>query len=78
MRLQGHRPPLVGPGRRLRPPRPAHVDIAWTYDGDEVERDGEPVAGRICFYNERTDIEVDGLAQARPRTPWSRSAIEEL
>ena len=51
--------------------------MAWTYEGDEVQRDAEAVAGRIGFYNERTDIEIDGLAQARPRTPWSRSAVEE-
>ncbi|MEA2900704.1 MAG: hypothetical protein QOH36_591 [Actinomycetota bacterium] len=55
-----------------------HPDVAWTYEGDDVQREAEPVRGRICFYNERTDIDVDGLAQARPRTPWSRSAIEEL
>jgi len=53
-----------------------HPDVAWTYEGDSVQRDAEAVRGRICFYNERTDIEVDGLAQARPQTPWSRSAVE--
>ncbi|MEA2828864.1 MAG: hypothetical protein QOG43_3303 [Actinomycetota bacterium] len=55
-----------------------HPDIAWTYEGDGVQRDAEPVRGRVCFYNERTDIEVDGLRQAQPQTAWSRSAIEEL
>ena len=49
-----------------------HTDVAWTYEGDEVQRDAEAVRGRICFYNERTDIEIDGLDQARPQTPWSR------
>lgn len=49
-----------------------HTDVAWTYEGDDVQRDAEAIRGRICFYNERTDIEVDGLAQARPQTPWSR------
>jgi uncharacterized protein (DUF427 family) len=53
-------------------------DIGWTYEGDGVQREAEAVRGRICFYNERTDIEIDGLAQAQPETPWSRSAIEEL
>ena len=48
-----------------------HPDIAWTYEGDEVQRDAEAVRGRICFYNERTDIEIDGLPQSRPKTPWS-------
>ncbi len=54
-----------------------HRDIAWTYEGDAVQRDAEAVRGRICFYNERTDMEIDGLAQARPDTPWSRRAVEE-
>ena len=54
-----------------------HPDVAWTYEGAGVQRDAEAVRGRIAFYNERTDIDVDGLAQARPQTPWSRSAIED-
>ena len=29
------------------------------------------IAGRICFFNERVDIDVDGVRQDRPRTPWS-------
>jgi len=46
-------------------------DVAWTYD-DGVRREAEEVRGRIAFYNERTDIEIDGIAQERPRSPWSR------
>ncbi len=46
-------------------------DVAWSYD-DDVKRDAERVRGRICFYNERTDLEVDGLLQERPWSPWSR------
>jgi uncharacterized protein (DUF427 family) len=53
-----------------------HPDVGWTYEGDGVQRDAEAVRGRICFYNERTDIEVDSLPQARPQTPWSRGAVE--
>ncbi|MEA2717876.1 MAG: hypothetical protein QOI99_2193, partial [Actinomycetota bacterium] len=49
-----------------------HTDVAWTYEGDEVQRDAEAVRGLICFYNERVDIDVDGLGQARPQTPWAR------
>jgi hypothetical protein len=30
------------------------------------------VRGRIAFYNERTDVEVDGAAEERPSTQWSR------
>jgi uncharacterized protein (DUF427 family) len=45
-------------------------DIAWSY--------ADPLAavaaieGRICFYDERVDVEVDGRRQERPRTPWGR------
>jgi uncharacterized protein (DUF427 family) len=46
-------------------------DVAWTYD-EGVRREAEEVRGRIAFYNERTDIEIDGVAQERPRTPWYR------
>ncbi len=49
-----------------------HPDVAWTYEGDGVQRDAEAIRGRIAFYNERIDVEVDGLGQGRPQTPWSR------
>jgi uncharacterized protein (DUF427 family) len=55
-----------------------HPDVAWTYEGDEVQRDAEAVRGRVCFYNERVDMEIDGLAQARPWTVWSTGPREEL
>lgn len=45
-------------------------DVAWTYD--DPTREVEPIRGRICFYNERVDLEVDGVAAERPETPWSR------
>ena len=25
----------------------------------------------LCFFNERVDIEVDGVPQERPQSPWS-------
>ena len=31
----------------------------------------EPIAGRLCFFNERVDLEVDGELQDRPQTQWS-------
>lgn len=45
--------------------------VAWTYD--EPLRDGEPVRGHICFFQERDEVElvVDGEVQERPQTPWS-------
>ena len=45
-------------------------DIAWTYS--EPEREVEPIRDRIAFYNEFVDIELDGEAQERPATPFSR------
>jgi uncharacterized protein (DUF427 family) len=49
-----------------------HADVAWAYGDREVWPEGEPVRGRICFYNERTDIEIDGVRSERPATPWAR------
>jgi uncharacterized protein (DUF427 family) len=47
-----------------------HEDLAWTYE--ESDGDGRPIRGLICFFNERVDLEVDGVAQERPVTQWSR------
>ena len=45
-------------------------DLAWTYE--EPDDDGRAIRGLICFFNERVDLEVDGQAQERPTTQWSR------
>jgi uncharacterized protein (DUF427 family) len=45
--------------------------IAWSYE--EPLNDAVPVEGMIAFYNERTDIEVDGEPEERPQTQWSVS-----
>jgi uncharacterized protein (DUF427 family) len=47
-----------------------HDDLAWTYPAPQ--HDAEPVRDRIAFFNERTDIEIDGEKQERPQTQWSR------
>ena len=47
-------------GDQVRP------DLAWSYDFPT--REALPVAGLVAFYNERVDIELDGLALPRPRT----------
>ena len=49
-----------------------HRDVAWSYERP-VEK-AERLTDRICFYDERVDIAIDGEAQERPETPWSRSA----
>lgn len=44
-------------------------DIAWGYRTPLPE--SEPVAGHICFYNERVDIEIDGVPEERPHTHFA-------
>src|SRR5215212_7485098 len=44
-------------------------DVAWTYH--EPLHDAEPVRDRICFFDERLDVIVDGKRRDRPITPWS-------
>jgi uncharacterized protein (DUF427 family) len=44
-------------------------DVAWTYH--EPLHDAEPVRDRICFFDERVDVIVDGKHRDRPITPWS-------
>jgi uncharacterized protein (DUF427 family) len=44
-------------------------DIAWTYP--EPLREAAEVTGRIAFFDERVDVEVDGRPRRRPVTPWS-------
>ena len=56
---------------------PAHFDlgssraVAWAYD--DPRRDAEPVRGRVCFYEERPEVELelDGVVGDRPTTPWA-------
>jgi uncharacterized protein (DUF427 family) len=44
-------------------------DIAWSY-ADPLD-DARRVRDHLAFWNERTDIRVDGELQHRPVTPWS-------
>ena len=44
-------------------------DVAWTYE--EPFPDAPPIAGLVCFLNERTDMTVDGARVERPSTQWS-------
>jgi uncharacterized protein (DUF427 family) len=46
-----------------------HDDLAWSYDFPT--REVQPIAGMIAFYNERTDIFVDGQLLERPTTHFS-------
>jgi uncharacterized protein (DUF427 family) len=46
-----------------------HEDIVWGYPTPLPESIG--IAGLLCFYNEKVDIEIDGEPQARPTTQFS-------
>jgi uncharacterized protein (DUF427 family) len=51
------------------------TDLTWYYDQPlaEVGR----IAGLLCFFNEKVDIELDGELQERPESPWSRRVRSE-
>ncbi len=44
-------------------------DVAWTYTLTRPE--STPIAGLICFYDEKVDIDIDGERQPRPRTHFA-------
>jgi uncharacterized protein (DUF427 family) len=46
-----------------------HANLAWTYP--EPRRDAEPVRDRVAFFNERVDLDVDGVRERRPGGPWA-------
>ncbi|HTF59541.1 MAG TPA: hypothetical protein VK713_06480 [Actinomycetes bacterium] len=37
----------------------------------EPRHDAQGVGGRVAFFDEHVDLEVDGQPQPRPRTPWA-------
>jgi uncharacterized protein (DUF427 family) len=45
--------------------------LAWHYE--EPLGGMERIRGRVCFFNERVDLRLDGELQERPRTQWSSS-----
>jgi len=45
--------------------------LAWYYE--EPLGGMERVKGRICFFNERVDLSLDGVLQERPVTMWART-----
>jgi uncharacterized protein (DUF427 family) len=53
----------------VRLPSGLKENVAWTYQ--EPRHDAEAVGGRIAFFDEHVEIEVDGQRQPRPTTPWS-------
>ncbi len=47
-----------------------YPDLAWAYDFPT--RQLLPIAGMVCFYNEKVDVIVDGERLARPKTHFFR------
>ncbi len=47
-----------------------HTDLVWGYEDPIV--DAARIKGLVCFWNERVDLELDGVAQQRPESPWRR------
>ena len=45
-------------------------DVAWVYR--DPDPSVAPIRDLIAFYNERVDLEIDGEALERPRSPFSR------
>ncbi len=50
-------------------------DLVWSYR--DPEHDAKRVADHYCFFNERVDLEVDGVRGERPKTQWSRDAGDD-
>jgi uncharacterized protein (DUF427 family) len=44
-------------------------DLIWYY-ADPLPEVGR-IAGLLCFFNEKVDLELDGELQERPDSPWS-------
>ncbi|KAI0103280.1 DUF427-domain-containing protein [Nemania sp. FL0031] len=49
-------------GQRLK-------DLVWYYKNPKMEC--AAIAGCLCFYNEKVDVELDGVVLERPKTPFS-------
>jgi uncharacterized protein (DUF427 family) len=45
-------------------------DVVWSYPAPQ--HDAEPVRDRFCFFNERVELELDGVIVERPTTQYSR------
>jgi uncharacterized protein (DUF427 family) len=50
-------------------------NLVWTYT-DPLPEAGR-IAGLLCLFNERVDIELDGEPQERPVSAWSRGVKSE-
>lgn len=46
-----------------------HVNLAWTYP--DPRHDAVLARDRVAFFNERVDLDVDGVREERPGGPWA-------
>ena len=46
-----------------------HPDLIWTYREPRLAVSN--IQGHLCFFNEKVDVELDGVAQEPPKTHWS-------
>lgn len=46
-----------------------YKDVVWYYTNPKVESAG--IAGLVCFYNEKVEIEIDGKKEPKRQSPWS-------
>lgn len=51
------------------PDGPLERDLVWSYEDPMPE--AAPIAGLMCFFDERVDVIVDGKRRERPITFWS-------
>ncbi len=49
-------------------------DLIWYYPSPLPE--ASKIAGMLCFFTERVDLELDGERQERPESPWSHSRVK--
>jgi uncharacterized protein (DUF427 family) len=54
----------------VRTPQGVHSDLAWSYSFPLAAV--QTIAGLVCFYNEKVDIELDGRPLDRPVTHFVR------
>ncbi len=50
-------------------------DLIWCYD--EPLQAADKIAGRLCFFNERLEVEVDGELESKPETDWKHGVKSE-
>jgi uncharacterized protein (DUF427 family) len=50
-------------------------DLIWYYDDPLPAVD--KIAGRLCFFNERVDVEIDAEPEGRPATAWKHGVKSE-